>query len=159
MIRPRTAILLLSPCIACGDKGADDTGGDDGSATICLDEDLGSAIATPLAEATVDGDEYSGTCDGTEFGDKAPDWGWTWTAPATNGYTFDTLGSDFDTVLVIRDGDCTGEVLACNDDIDFDNLASAVYVSLTEGQTIAIIVDGVDVYQSGDVVLNIYADL
>ncbi len=159
MTRLLSVLLLLPLTLACGDKGATDTGGGDGSATICIDEDLGSDVAVPLAEATVDGDEYSGTCDGTEFGDKAPDWGWTWTAPTTNGYTFDTQGSRFDTVLVIRDGDCTGEIMACNDDISFDNTASSVYVELYEGQTITIIVDGVDVYQSGDVTLNVYADL
>lgn len=157
------ATALLAPltlALACGDKdGEDEETGDDGSATVCYDEDLGGEVAAPVAEPELDGDDYSGMCNDERLGDDAPDWGYTWTAPRTTGYTFTTSGSPYDSVLFVLDGDCNGEILACNDDISFDNLASEVYVSLTEGQTVVIVVDGADAYASGTGSLLIFEDL
>jgi hypothetical protein len=39
-----------------------------------------------------------------------------WIAPSTASYVADTSGSDFDTLLAVRDGSCDGAELACNDD-------------------------------------------
>ncbi len=163
MNRDPLSLCLLLPLVlvACGDKDGDedDGGGDDGTATVCIDEDLGSSLEMQLASADVEGDDYQGTCDGQEFGEDAPDWGWTWTAPTTTGYTFTTDGSEFDTVLVIHDGDCNGPVLGCNDDLADDNTDSSVYVELTEGQVVTIVVDGLDAYANGEAFLRVFADL
>ena len=40
----------------------------------------------------------------------------TFTAPSTDVFSFDTSGSAFNTVLTILDGGCAGPELACNDD-------------------------------------------
>lgn len=159
----RTILVLLAPTAllqACGDKDEDEDGsGDDGTDTVCIDEDLGSEVAANLAEPDVDGDDFAGNCNGELLGDDGQDWGYTWVAPATNGYTITTQGTDFDTVLFILDGDCNGDVLACNDDISFDNLASQVYVELEEGQEVVIVVDGADAYAMGTGLLSIFEDL
>ena len=75
-----------------------------------------------------------------------------WTAPVAGAYQIDLLGSDYDTAIMILDGDCDGEQLACND--DFDDLQSAVLVNLVADQTIVIVVDGYG-GASGEFVLNI----
>src|SRR5690606_28111946 len=56
---------------------------------------------------------------------------------------FDTVGSDFDTVLAVLDGTCGGPELACNDDEPgtFGG-HSALTVPLAAGQTITAVVEG-----------------
>lgn len=69
---------------------------------------------------------------------------YTFTAPATGMWTFDTLNSVlFDTSLAIYSS-CGGTLLACNDDIDAANgyFWSAIRISLTQNQTIKIRVAG-----------------
>lgn len=151
-------VALLPLALACGDKDDDDTS-DDGSATVCVDAELPSEPAVNMAEPTLEGDDFAGSCNGDLMGDAAPDYGYSWTAPRTNGYTITTQGSSFDSVLFVIDGDCNGEVLACNDDISDDNDASQVFVSLEEGQTVVILIDGYDEYAAGTGALSIYEDL
>ena len=55
-------------------------------------------------------------------------------------YTFDTRGSDFDTVLEILPGLCGTDTLGCNDDTD--GLRSEVTVDLEDGQEITLVVGG-----------------
>ena len=62
------------------------------------------------------------------------------TAPASANYTFDTLGSSFDTILHVHDAQCLGPELACNDDAV--GVTSEVTVFLSMGQTVVIAVDG-----------------
>jgi hypothetical protein len=83
---------------------------------------------------------------------SAPDAGYTFTAPLTGSYTFDTLGSGYDTVLHVHDGGCSGPELTCND--DFSGLQSRVTLGLTAGQTVTVVVDGYS-SSSGSYVLNI----
>ncbi|MCB9777248.1 MAG: hypothetical protein H6742_01625 [Alphaproteobacteria bacterium] len=159
---PRT-LLTLAPLpvllLACGDKDGGDGDGD-GSESVCIDDDLGSEVAQPLATGETDGDDYQGSsCNGEEVGDDGQDWGWTWTAPATAGYTFNTFGSEFDTILYILDGDCNGEVIACNNDASADNTASQIYIELQEGQQVVLIVDGYDAYEYGDIQVEVLQDL
>ncbi len=73
------------------------------------------------------------------------------TAPASGDYTFDTFGSDFDTVLTVLDG-CGGAELACNDDTL--GTQSEVTVTLSAGQTVLVVVDGFAA-SIGDVVVNV----
>ncbi len=81
-------------------------------------------------------DDGSGSCGGS----GAPEVGYHFTAPADGLYTFDTQGSQLDSVLYVLDGDCAGTELACSD--DGDGHQSAVTVSLTSGQLVTVVVDG-----------------
>jgi len=78
-----------------------------------------------------------------------------WTAPADGTYTFDTVGSGYDTVLDILSG-CSGTSLGCNDDFNgsANNYASAVTVVLSVGQSIIVLVDGFS-GASGNFVINV----
>ncbi len=86
--------------------------------------------ALPLDETTL-GDPMTDTCEG-----KAPRIRFDWTAPHDGDFTFDTAGSNYDTVLVVR---TICDILAgerCNDD-QFD-LQSGVIQSASEGQVLRI---------------------
>jgi hypothetical protein len=80
------------------------------------------------------------------------DYAVAFTAPYAGTFSFDTFGSSLDTVLAVRDNDCAGEELDCNDDAI--GLQSQVILHLSEGQTVAVIVDGY-YGNEGDFVLNI----
>jgi hypothetical protein len=86
----------------------------------------------------------------------APEVTFGWTAPASGNYVFDTFGSDYDTVLALLDGSCTGDVLACNDDVFAGHFSSQVIVSLTGGQSIVAVVEAAAASGS-EYVLNIRA--
>ncbi|WP_437734842.1 MXAN_6577-like cysteine-rich protein [Sorangium sp. So ce1335] len=70
-----------------------------------------------------------------------PDSSYTFTAPRAGRYVFDTAGSSFDTVLELRNGSCTGAVIACNDNTA-DTAQSRVVTNLSAGQTVVAIIDG-----------------
>jgi hypothetical protein len=74
-------------------------------------------------------------------GGGGPDRSFLFTAPATDVYRFDTVGSDYDTVLEVRGGECAGPVVDCDDD-GGGNVNSLVEVSLTQGQVVTVLVDG-----------------
>ena len=80
----------------------------------------------------------------------APEVTFEFVAPGTGTYTFDTVGSNFDTVLYALDG-CAGAELACNDDTA--GLASELRLDLQAEQRIIVVVDGSNEF--GSVVLNI----
>ncbi|XXY47532.1 MXAN_6577-like cysteine-rich protein [Sorangium sp. So ce269] len=85
----------------------------------------------------------SATCGGT----AAPEVIHSFTAPETGTYIIDTFGSEYDTVLYVFDGDCSGEELECSDDSLWDSgVTSELSVPLEAGQTITIVVDGYDRY-------------
>ena len=63
-----------------------------------------------------------------------------WTAPAAGRYAFVTDGSDYDTSLLILDGDCGAE-LACDDDGGEGTLSRAT-VDLAEGEAVTVLVGG-----------------
>jgi hypothetical protein len=123
---------------------------------VCAETDLGSAvgeIATGSNEgATTDYDIDCGRLDG------GSDVSFLWTAPGAGDWTFDTIGSDFDTMLAVFDGECSSpsERLACND--DSEGLLSSVTVTLDEGQVITVVVAGFEA-RTGDYVLNVSATL
>jgi len=78
------------------------------------------------------------------------------TAPRAGWYTFDTLGSDYDTVLYIRGAN--GAELACNDDVETGVHAwSRVRVLLAANQSVRAVVDGY-ANQSGSFVLRVNAE-
>ncbi|MEG5067138.1 PPC domain-containing protein [Microcoleus sp. B3-A4] len=81
---------------------------------------------------------------------------WSWTAPSSGSYTFDTIGSGLDTYLSLFNGSAVNSLtlIAANDDIGGGNLASRLTRSVTAGTTYQIAVDG---YQSnrGSIQLHI----
>ena len=69
---------------------------------------------------------------------------WTWTAPASGTFIFDTRGSDFDTLLAVYTGSSVSRLsrVASNDDIGGGVRQSEVSVTAQQGQTYHIAVDG-----------------
>ena len=71
---------------------------------------------------------------------------WTWTPDVTTRATFDTRGSDFDTVLAVYEGDALGrlERLAYSDDAATGDaiLTSRVTFTAHAGRAYALVVDG-----------------
>ena len=86
---------------------------------------------------------------------------WTWTAPASGTFTFDTRGSDFDTLLAVYTGNSVSRLnrVASNDDIDRRARVyqSEVRFRATRGQTYHIAVDGYG-GATGNVVLHWQAE-
>ncbi|HZO16803.1 MAG TPA: hypothetical protein VFB62_26180, partial [Polyangiaceae bacterium] len=78
---------------------------------------------------------FTGTCAGA-----GPENTLSWTAPASGTYTIDTAGSPYDTVLYVRDVNCGGMELACDDD-GGPGVTSQLQVTLVAGQTVVIFVD------------------
>ena len=80
---------------------------------------------------------------------------WTWTAPASGTFIFDTRGSDFDTLLAVYTGNSVNRLtgVASDDDIGGDVRQSEVSVTAQQGQTYHIAVDGYG-GATGDIVLN-----
>jgi hypothetical protein len=108
-------------------------------APSCVTTDLASAMGFSVARGTTvgTGDDLMGSC-GSSTG---PDLAFTWTAPISATYVFDTIDSVYDTVLYVRDVSCTGRELACDDDAA-GMLQSRVMLDLRAGQVVVIVVDG-----------------
>jgi len=120
--------------------------------------DLGSALVVEVTGSTLCAPSLrSGASCGGTGGANAGDATFLYTAPADGSYAISTDGSSFDTILYVRLGTCTGNELACNDDIDPGvNARSAVNLILSAGQTILIVVDGF-ADEAGDFKLSIVA--
>ncbi|MCC6553223.1 MAG: hypothetical protein IT372_09415 [Polyangiaceae bacterium] len=103
----------------------------------CPDADLGSAVPLTVTGTTAGaGNDFPSPCANS----NAADVSYTFTAPTTGTFVFDTFGSQFDTILHVHDGTCSGPSLGCNDDTNGQQ--SQVSVDLTAGQTVAVVVDG-----------------
>lgn len=115
----------------------------------CADGDLGSAVGAAVAMGTTlgAGDDFTPSCSGPGNDEDVQ---FQWTAPADGAFTFDTVGSDFDTVLMVL-VDCGGSELNCNDDTMM--LLSEVTVDLLAGQSVLVVIDGWQ--ETGNYVLNI----
>ncbi|MGK3995324.1 MXAN_6577-like cysteine-rich protein [Sorangium sp. So ce1024] len=124
------------------------------SAPSCPTGAFGSAVPQTITGSTV-GRPNSVTP--TAAGDcgvaESADAGYTFTAPVTGDYVFDTYGSAFDTVLHVHDGACRGPQLACNDDTRVEQ--SEVTVALVAGQTVVVVVDGARNTAAGAFTLNV----
>ncbi|MBI3071700.1 MAG: hypothetical protein HYY84_06175 [Deltaproteobacteria bacterium] len=130
------------------------SGGGAEEATGCVDGPLGSILGVVASGSTATADAgYSGSCGGGAARDRA----FGWVAPATGQYIVDTIGSNFDTILTMRDGGCDGPQIACNDDLAYGNTRSKLTVNLLAGQSVGIIVDGYS-SASGSFALNIALD-
>ncbi len=99
------------------------------------------------------GDDMSPMCM-DEFQPGA-DVSFSWSAPVDGTYLFDTLGSDFDTVLYLQTS-CDGRELGCNDDFDEEgNTFSLVEVLLEESSPVVVVVDAASADERGNFVVNI----
>lgn len=138
------------------DCADDDCAGDERCTFGCAESDLGSAVGE-VATGTNEGAETDYVIDCGRL-DGGADVSFAWTAPSSGDWTFDTIGSDFDTMLAVFDGECVGPTdrLACND--DSEGLLSSVTVTLDAGQVITVVVAGFDA-RTGDYVLNITGPL
>jgi hypothetical protein len=68
---------------------------------------------------------------------------WSWTAPSSGNYTFDTEGSNFDTYLYLFSGNSLPNLsLVAADDDSGEGLASLITRYVTAGTTYQIAVDG-----------------
>jgi hypothetical protein len=67
-----------------------------------------------------------------------------WIAPASGLISMNTIGSNFDTVLAVYEGDAVNTLtpVAANDDISGTNLASALQFTAVAGHTYRIAIDG-----------------
>jgi hypothetical protein len=103
------------------------------------------------------GDHRDASCGGTA--PTGPDVAHRWSAPADGMYTFDTFGSDFDTVLELLSvcDAATTMSLACNDDGYMDGRLSETSLMMTAGQTVQIVIDGYSIDSGGSYVVNIHA--
>jgi hypothetical protein len=70
-----------------------------------------------------------------------PDVAFSWIAPAAGTYTFDTLGSAYDTVIGLVPDSCSG-LLGCNDDVVGGPLQSSVGYTAAVGERIYVVVTG-----------------
>lgn len=122
----------------------------------CPDADLGSRVGPSVAMGTTTGrpNSLTATCGGMA---NSPDIAYSWRAPSSGRFVIDTIGSDYDTVLYVKNASCTGPELACNDDTSGLGLRSRVTIDVMAGQSVVIVVDGFGGGSSGSYVLNITA--
>ena len=118
----------------------------------CEDTDLGSMLPhTEEGNNMGAGDDFVASCAISGANDE--DVLYQWTAPADGVYVFDTIGSSLDTILTLLSA-CDGTEIACNDDLNGDVFQSAITLSMMEGESVLISVDGWNA--TGDFQLNIY---
>jgi hypothetical protein len=123
--------------------------------TTGIPSECGEIVLPPVVPITqVDslqakGDDFSLNCGGVGGTDLEV----VWTAPVTGRFQFDTIGSNFDSLLAVFDGVCSGQELACDDDSG-GNLTSKVEVDLSVGQTVTLVIDSFG-ESSAEVVYNI----
>ncbi len=146
------------PELVCDDLGDNDADGltdcadpdcaaETSCVPVCPDDTLLVSPST-LSDSTLGApDSHTPTCAVSSASDLTVEF----TAPADGDYTFDTLGSAFDTVLYALDG-CGGAELACNNDTA--GILSEITLTMVTDQVVVLVVDG-NGPDSGDVMLNV----
>ncbi|MEM6990923.1 MAG: hypothetical protein AAF721_10510 [Myxococcota bacterium] len=116
---------------------------------VCNGGDIGSAVGIGIGSGSTvgAGDDTQPGCTATTGDDLA----FQWTAPTTDNYRVDTFGSDFNTVLSVRDG-CGGAELVCNNQAGGGDQSQVTFAA-TEGTTYSIVVDGFA--ESGNITLSV----
>jgi len=108
-------------------------------------DNFANRIALTGATANATGSNRGAT---GEVGEPVQSWQinsvwWTWTAPTTGNYTFDTIGSGSDTYLSLFTGsDLPSLALVAADDDGGGSMTSRITQSVTAGTTYQIAVDG-----------------
>jgi len=121
-----------------------------GRSEACTEEgDLGRALGPAVARGNTEG---APTPILSSCAASASLSVFTWTAPGTGEYVFDTRESTYDTALSVFAGRCELEEMACNDDTH--GLQSEVRLPLEAGETITLAIGGFH-GRAGDFVLNI----
>ncbi|MFP2932043.1 hypothetical protein ACLESO_44140 [Pyxidicoccus sp. 3LG] len=103
--------------------------------------DLGSVVASPAATypyISTASNQWSVSCNGGSSRDIA----YIWRVPATGSYSFTTGGSNFDTVLQIRNYRATSEIMGCNDDTSTTLQSRINLTGLVRGTMLLIIIEG-----------------
>jgi hypothetical protein len=122
-----------------GVSGAYDLSISSGPPPMCPTAALGATLPITVSGSTAGAiNAFSSSC---SPGANAPDNTYTFTAPASQQYTIDTIGSSYDTIVHVLDGTCAGTSLACDDDAG-GGTDSLVSLFLNAGQTVTIVVDG-----------------
>ena len=117
----------------------------------CSPAPIGSPLPQSVVSTTVgQPNRFATSC---AYG-NAPDAYFSFVAPAAGTYTFDTLGSSFDTVMEARAGGCAGPVLGC-DNNGGGGTSSKLVLTLSAQQAIVIIVDGTS-WAQGPFTLNVH---
>ncbi|MCX4242235.1 hypothetical protein [Paraliomyxa miuraensis] len=117
----------------------------------CADANIGASTGAAVASGSTVGmgNDFQPGCVGPNGQDVAL----VWTALVSGTYTFDTVGSDYDTILYVRKT-CKGAELACNDDTVM--LQSEVTLDIMAGRSVLVVIDGYG-NSSGNYVLNVSA--
>ncbi|WNG32628.1 hypothetical protein F0U60_02705 [Archangium minus] len=116
--------------------------------------DLGRVVASPAATyayISTASNQWSVSCNGGSSRDIA----YVWTVPETGSYTFTTSGSNFDTVMQIRNYRATSEVMGCNDDTSTTLQSRITLSGLVRGVSLLIIIEGYDGEYGNHARLNI----
>ncbi|MCX4242474.1 hypothetical protein [Paraliomyxa miuraensis] len=117
----------------------------------CAAVDLGAvAMASEVADSTAQIDKLQGSCVNVPGRDVV----FRWVAPVDGVFTFDTIGSSFDTVLYLRQGQCSTTEIACNDDSG-GSLQSMLVVGASAGAELTVVVDGYGLDEFGALALHI----
>lgn len=133
--------------------------------TTCPDQDLAMAIGDGVYHGTFTGYACGARADascGTTHG-AGSEIELAWTAPANGTYVFDTedsmhAGGVFDTILTLRT-QCAGGAASefgCDDDGGTGRLSTVSHF-LVGGQSVLIVIDSQNVWDGGNVTLNIHA--
>ncbi len=119
--------LLVLLAVACAGRRA--------AAQACTQ--LTGVYSSTVLGTTTGASAESGSCGGAD----APEATYFYFAPRAGTYVVDTIGSEIDTVLYIRND--TGTELGCNDDVTPGSVTqSRLTLSLAAGQMVTIVVDG-----------------
>lgn len=114
-----------------------------------------SGTTFTVTGSTIGGDDsFAGASCSRTGGSRASDVAFEFLVPQTGTYTITTEGSDFDTLLTVREH-CASEVMACNDNMGMGNAASLLQVDLEACQTVLIVVDANDPFEDGNVVVHV----
>ncbi len=116
----------------------------------CVESVLDPAVGSDLAHAMTQtgGDDDGASCGGS----GSPDLAYEWRVPYDGFFVLDTQGSDYDTVLYLRD-DCDGAELGCNDNGEGVGYSSLVGPFVAD-QRVVVVLDGTG-GESGTAQLNI----
>ncbi len=145
--------LLVSMAeVLCEDGGDEDGDGladcsdpDCRLAPTCMGQDCPqrefSGQIPETLRGTTSGDGMLGDATCSNGGNRGPEETFSFVAANSGKYWFDTIGSDFDTIVYVREHYCTGREIACDDDSGGDG-TSRLLVELEAGQEIVVVVDG-----------------
>lgn len=120
-------------------------------------------VGTFTGDSTLAGNDSNpdGTCfEGGEIPEGleiSPERAHAWIAPTPGTYIIDTVGTEHDTILYVRN-DCMGAITVCNDDIDTMGgmyQSRVMVTATTAGQQFIITVDGYSAQSSGPFTVNV----